>query len=87
MNVIANALYAFDERLCALWARCPSTAWTLAALAVVAELVALGVITGIVHIDLLPALHTYGLSAGTSTRYCFADLVRWHLSAGCEAAS
>lgn len=35
--------------------------------------------------DILPAIHTYGISAGTQTRYCSADLVGWHPSITCQA--
>jgi hypothetical protein len=40
-----------------------------------------------VHVDYFPRLATYGLSAGTSTSYCSADLVHWHPQISCETAS
>jgi hypothetical protein len=43
-------------------------------------------ITGVVHADWYPRLSTYGFSVGTTAHYCYADVVRWSLSAGCEVA-
>jgi hypothetical protein len=56
-------------------------------IAIIAIAAAALLLTGVIHVDWLPALHTYGLSFGTATHYCFADLVSGHVSAGCESAS
>lgn len=39
-----------------------------------------------VHADIYPALHTYGVSVGTSGHYCSIELVRSHLALSCETA-
>jgi hypothetical protein len=41
-------------------------------------------LTGLVRADWFPHLGTYGVSAGTDTHYCYAEMVRWHPSIGCE---
>jgi hypothetical protein len=58
-----------------------STAGTLLAL-----LVSVLAVTGRLHIDHYPALHTYGLSVGSASEYCYFDVVRLHPSAGCETS-
>jgi hypothetical protein len=40
--------------------------------------------TGVVHADWYPQLGTYGVSIGSETHYCYAELVSWHPSIGCE---
>jgi hypothetical protein len=56
---------------------------TAAILAAIAVLV-LAALFG--HLDWFPALHTYGVTIGTSSHYCSADLVHGHLMATCETA-
>jgi hypothetical protein len=50
-----------------------------AAMAIVA-LAAMALITP----DWYPSLSTYGVSAGTNSHYCSADIVHWHLMLSCE---
>ena len=61
----------------------------LAALAglVVAGAYAAALATGVVHVDFYPSLATYGVSAGTDSAYCSADLVGWVPAVSCERAS
>lgn len=40
-----------------------------------------------VHVDMFPALHTFGLSIGTNTHYLSVELVNWHPSITWETAS
>ncbi len=58
---------------------------TVALTALITVLLGLaGLLSGLVTIDHLPALHTYGVSMGTSTHYCSAELVNWHPVASCQ---
>jgi len=43
--------------------------------------------TGLVQPDWYPQAATYGVSAGTDTAYCSADLVHWVPQVSCERAS
>lgn len=51
-------------------------------------LVGLAVILAVlfVHVDMLPALRTYGFSVGTNSHYCSLDLVRSHVAFSCQSA-
>lgn len=42
------------------------------------------VVAALVHPDVYPSLSTYGVSVGTSTRYCSAELVHLHPVFSCE---
>lgn len=44
-------------------------------------------VTLFVHPDIYPALHTYGVSAGTNTHYCSLEIIRWAPRFSCETAS
>lgn len=56
--------------------------------AILITVAAVGVFgSGLVHFDAFPKLHTYGVDAGTSTRYCSADLVGWRPEVSCESAN
>jgi hypothetical protein len=43
-------------------------------------------VTGLVHLDHYRVLRTYGVSIGSDTHYCSAELIRWHPSITCEAS-
>jgi hypothetical protein len=43
-------------------------------------------VTGRLHADWYPELHTFGASVGSDTHYCSAELVRWHPSITCETS-
>jgi hypothetical protein len=51
-----------------------------------ALLVSVLAVAGLVHLDHYRALHTYGVSIGSDTHYCSAELIRWHPSITCEAS-
>jgi hypothetical protein len=38
------------------------------------------------HVDLFPKLHSYGVSIGTDSHYCYIDYSGNNINLGCEAA-
>jgi hypothetical protein len=60
---------------------------TSVAVAGIAAALAILAAAHVANIDDYPQIATYGVSVGSPAHYCYADVVNWHPSVGCETAN